>query len=244
MIIQDSAKFWLPRITTNVWLNEFVPRTALVEYNQDALAQSLRGKHTTEYERLYYIVAHEAKQIGYPVFIRTDITSAKHAGKSAWKVVSEEELNFALLTTLSASELKTTFQPIKASAILVREFLDLGTSGRTAFNGLPIGREFRLFADQNGLQCWHSYWPEEALTGKMDDGGEPEIMRQWSDGWINTDVIDAAVTAAKAMGAGKWSIDFAHDVQGSWWLLDMATAGNSYHATCQHKDLDKENELC
>lgn len=240
MIPQDSAKFWLPKITTNIWLNEFVPQTALVEYNQDALAMSLRGKHTAEYERLYYIVAHEAKHIGYPFFIRTDITSAKHAGKSAWKVGSEDELNFALLTTLSASELKTTFQPIKASAILVREFLDLGTSGRTAFNGLPIGRELRVFADQRGIQCWHSYWPEEALTGKMDDGGEPEIIHQPS---INMEMTEVAKAAARAMGQGKWSIDFAQDTQGMWWLLDMATAGNSYHATCQFQGLDEQERL-
>lgn len=242
MITQDSAKFWFPKLDASRF-REWLPNTIMIDYDEDALSTSLIGGHTDEYERLYYAVEAAIRyEIAGPAFIRTDITSAKHAGSRAWKVEKADDLNDALLTTLSASQLKTYFEKVKGSAIMVRPLLQI--AGRTAFNGLPIGKEFRVFADQKGIQCWHSYWPEEALTGKMDDGGKPAVLRDWTNGWINTDVLDVAFRAARAMGEGKWSIDFAQDKFGKYWLLDMATAGNSFHATCQHKDLDKPNCLC
>ena len=31
---------------------------------------------------------------------------------------------------------------------------------------------------------------------------------------------------------GNWSVDFACDVSGAWWLIDMATALHSWHPDC------------
>jgi hypothetical protein len=239
MVPQDSAKFWFPKLQS-ARLSEWLPNTILIDYNEDMLAASLMGKHTAEYERLYYAVQAAIRyEIAGPAFIRTDITSAKHAGSRAWKVETEDDLNDALLTTLSASQLKTYHQRVKASAIMVRPLLQI--AGRTAFGGLPIGKEYRIFADQRGIQCWHNYWPDEALTGKMDDGNvPPPAPTSWM---MNTDVLDAAERAAFAMGQGKWSIDFAEDKFGNRWLLDMATAENSYHAPCQFQHLDMQERL-
>ena len=242
MIAQDSAKFWLPQLELHPdpWLRGIIPQTAVVDYNEELLSPSLRGEHSDEYDRLYYAVE---KVIGLafqtPVFIRTDITSAKHAGKSAYKVSNYDELNHALLTTLSHSQLKTYHGKMKASAILIRPWLDIKAT-RTAFNGLPIGKEWRIFVDQRDVQCSHGYWPKEALDGHMDDGQPPSAPSgDWSEYWIRTDVLDAARKAAKAMGQLKWSVDFAEDVNGKVWLLDMATAMNSYHdPKCKFFGLD------
>ena len=50
------------------------------------------------------------------------------------------------------------------SAFLVREFLEIPAAFE-AFGGLPIGREWRFFADQESVLCRHFYWPEAAFEG-------------------------------------------------------------------------------
>lgn len=244
MIAQDSAKFWLPKLLTDPWLTTLVPKTVFVDYNEEEIEPSLHGEDTVAYEKLWYAV-HDAlrTEIGYPAFIRTDVTSAKHAGKCAWYIQHEDSINTALISTLTLSHTKTYFQKLKASAIMVRPFLQLKHE-RTAFNGLPVAKEWRIFSDGTRYQCAHYYWPEEALAGHMDDGGSADALVHWSNSWLPSEALDAAERAAKLMEGGKWSIDFAEGEDGKLWLLDMATAGNSYHAPmCQYAGLDKENKL-
>ena len=249
MISQDSAKFWFPKLDAcpDPWFRAFLPKTLMIDYDEELLSPALHGKPSKEYDRLYYAVEAAIRyEIAGPAFIRTDITSAKHAGKEAWSVPNEDALNDALLRTLAASQLKTYFQKIKGSAIMVRPLLDIAAT-RTAFNGLPVGtKEWRVFADQRGVQCTHLYWPEEALTGHMDDGGEAIKLNpgNWVDGWCSTELIVVAKIAARSMGQLKWSIDFAQDKSGHVWLLDMATAGNSYHEpTCKFFGLDNMERI-
>jgi hypothetical protein len=232
MIAKDSAKFWLPKLEAT-WLVRDIPKTVFVNYDEDLLASALFGQRNAEYDRLYYAVeAAIMWETGEPVFIRTDLTSAKHAGVSAYKVTSEDDLNHALLTTLSYAQLKSYHTKVKSSAIMVRQFINVKHE-RTAFGGLPIAKEWRIFADQDGVQCTHKYWPKEALEGHMDDGGAPPSNWPdgWAMGWIDTSILDGARAAAKAQGAGAWSVDYTQDVNDKWWLVDMATAANSYHAT-------------
>jgi hypothetical protein len=245
MIAQDSAKFWFPKLASHPWqwMRDWLPKTVLIDYSEEALSPSLRGEHTAEYDRLYYAVDNAIAEMDGPAFIRTDITSAKHAGRSAYIVEKEEDLNHALLTTLSHSQLKTYHGKMKASAIMVREFIKV-KADRTAFGGLPIGKEWRIFADQRGVQCVHGYWPKEALIEHMDDGQPPRESPCPTDYWIRTDALDAAAEAAKAMGGLKWSVDFAEDVSGKVWLIDMATAANSYHPlVCKFSGLDDHERI-
>lgn len=243
MISQDSAKFWFPKLLAHhdPWFRAFLPKTVMVNYDEELLAPSLRGLRSKEYDRLYYAVGAAMYEVHFPVFIRTDLTSAKHAGRSAYIIEKDEDWNHALLTTLSKAELKSYHSKVKSSAIMVRPVLDIAAT-RTAFGGLPVGfKEWRVFADQRGVQCVHTYWPDEALKGHMDDGEEPPKLStdNWTDGWYKSEIADVAKDAAKMMGGLKWSIDFAEDKSGKVWLLDMATAGNSYHhPECKFSGLD------
>jgi len=40
-----------------------------------------------------------------------------------------------------------------------------------------------------------------------------------------------ALRAVRAVGKGSWSVDFALDANGKWWLIDMALAADSWHPT-------------
>jgi hypothetical protein len=240
MRYEDSAKFWFPKIANMSLAQIRVPKTIFVDYNEDTLTESLFGKNTAEYERLYYAVEDAIREIGYPTFIRTDLTSAKHSGRLSCIVENENTLNNALLNTLYQAHLKSYHSKTKSSAIMVREFIKVKHE-RTAFRGLPIGNEWRVFANQTEHQCYHCYWPMEALDGKMDDGKEAS---PFSKGWIRSDLPETAALLAKQLGLGTWSFDFVEDVRGIWWLVDMATAGNSYHdPSCEYAKLDKPDRL-
>jgi hypothetical protein len=244
MIAQDSAKFWFPKLESHPWqwMRDWLPKTVLVDYDEELLAPALLGQRSKEYDRLYYAVGAAIYNIGVPCFIRTDLTSAKHAGKDAYIINDEDDWNHALLTTLSCAQLKSYHSKVKSSAIMVRQLINVKHE-RTAFNGLPIGNEWRVFADQRGHQCFHHYWPDEALKDKMDDGG-PVPLNLWTREWMRTDLQDAAKEAAKAMGQLKWSVDFVEDVDGKFWLIDMATAMNSYHdPRCKFSGLDNMERI-
>ena len=239
MNVYDSSKFWLPKLelSPSLWLRDWIPQTASIDYNEDLLAPALIGQDCEEYTRLYYAVQNVLEMaFTGPVFVRTDITSAKHAGKHAYKIENYNDINDALLITLSHAQLKSYHSKVKSSAILLRKWIQAPAS-RTAFGGLAIGNEWRVFADQRGVQCAHRYWPKEALFGKMDDRMEPDD--NWFQFWIQRDILVAAKNAAKSMGQLKWSIDFMEDQNGKMWLTDMATAMNSYHEpSCEFSQLD------
>ena len=172
MISQDSAKFWFPKLDAcpDPWFRAFLPKTLMIDYDEELLSPALHGKPSKEYDRLYYAVEAAIRyEIAGPAFIRTDITSAKHAGKEAWSVPNEDALNDALLRTLAASQLKTYFQKIKGSAIMVRPLLDIAAT-RTAFNGLPVGmKEWRVFA-------FLAPQPERRLSPNVDSTGRAGIL--------------------------------------------------------------------
>ena len=72
----------------------------------------------------------------------------------------------------------------------------------------------------------------EALEGHVHD------VPDWRDLLAESHVLSAedlaaldrmAFRAARACGGGKWSVDFALDRAGKFWLIDMAVAEDSYH---------------
>ena len=58
MRIEDSAKFWFPKLLAypDKRLREWIPNTVMIDYDEELLAPSLMGQHTEEYDRLYYAV--------------------------------------------------------------------------------------------------------------------------------------------------------------------------------------------
>jgi hypothetical protein len=220
----NSALIWLPKITD---AGLPVPKTIIVPYVHHECLSIFDGQASSEFSRLSDAVMVAAKEIGFPVFIRTDLTSAKHSGPNAYKIDSDGH-NGPIAETLEDTEMKMWLEPRGPEAFLVREFLVLNAPF-TAFRDLPIAREFRFFADADGVKCWHPYWPPESI----------EEHRPSCDDWRSkldaiqsnppSDLFVMAVEAAKACGGRSWSVDFCQDVNGKWWLPDMATAADSFH---------------
>jgi hypothetical protein len=177
-----------------------------------------------------------ADQIGYPVFVRTDLSSAKHDGVDAVRADDAEDLQ-RIAAGLVADAAKKFMHP---AAFLVREWIDVD-SRFEAFDGLPIGVEFRVFATPDEHLCTHYYRPEDSIR----DASLPE--RLWTDlrdeltyarkaPWFGAAARMAAFEADFRHGIDEseraWSVDFARDENGEWYLIDMALAEDSWHPDC------------
>lgn len=224
----NSALRWLPPIAA---AGLPVPKTIVVPYKHHNMHPAFDGERCPALTELAAKVDQVIAEFPCPVFIRTDLGSAKHSGPKAYKVDDEPCLQ-GLYRLLEDQEMKFwTVRP--PEAILVREFLTLEAKFE-AFCGLPVNREFRFFSDGNKVLCSHPYWPQDALEGHVNEGAYPDwreqlqVLQDMSD--PEADTLECmAIDAARACGGGTWSVDFAKDVNGKWWLIDMATAADSYH---------------
>jgi len=72
------------------------------------------------------------------------------------------------MSTIEDNEMKFWMsEEYPPAAFMVREFLDLDASFK-AFGGLPIAREWRIFASPEKVICYHPYWPAEDALAEMN----------------------------------------------------------------------------
>ena len=219
----ESALIWFPAILA---AGLPVPRTEMILFNHESLWPVLDGKEAQGFpmEQL----KRSCLDIGYPVFLRTDLSSAKHDGPISYRAKSEEDLWRCVVRTFEDNAIKDI--ACFTRAFMVREFLDL-PAPFTAFRGHPIAREWRLFASQSQVVCEHFYWPEEAFEGGWASVKEwREMLKGLSSPPPELNELrEMALQATQAIGQGEWSVDFAQDRAGKWWLIDMAVARKSWH---------------
>lgn len=208
---ENSLKFWFPKIKD---LGIPVPRTFFC-HTLDETFQA-------------------ADQIGYPVFLRTDLCAGKHDWDKSCFVQSKSQLRDNLFRIEQANE-RWTMLGIPFECSVVREFLDLETSF-TAFAGnMPINKERRYFVKDGEVICHHPYWPEDAFdrhpARMANDLDWKEKLRKLNEESGEGILTEYAAKVSRAI-SGYWSVDFAKAKDGQWYLLDMALGKNSYHWPC------------
>jgi hypothetical protein len=178
-----------------------------------------------------------ACDLGWPVFIRTDLTSAKHDGDSAVRATNADDV----LPIVGGLVGESAMKQMKPAALMVREWIDI-EADFTAFGGLPIGTEFRLFAGPDDVLCSHYYWPEDSIE-RPDDEDWKRLREASASVEPPAEVRVAATRAARLANRHEaldplevWSVDFARDESGHWHLIDMALAANSWHPECRYQD--------
>jgi hypothetical protein len=237
----NSALYWQPRIDAVAdELPVSVPESTFVEYDFTESFGLLDEHPDADLPWGEFVVAVET--IGRPAFLRTDQKSVKHAGPGAYRAEEPNDIP-TILATLTDYHVKANRHP---AALMVREWVDINALFR-AFDGLKIGREYRVFATPDGVECTHFYWPAGAIA---EGRGTPttldgEVLAEsaWRE---HLDVLnhldddacdrlhDAATAVATALDADRpeetaWSVDFAEDSDGEWWVLDAALAEDSWH---------------
>jgi len=229
--IPSSACYWLPKARSHKLL---VPSTRFVNVPSDYLAVVGGDEHIRPDTARHWSDAisriHAAAMTigGYPVFLRTDLASAKHSGPAAYRIEKRERIDPAMRETLEDNELKW----LNPYAFLVRKWLNLEFAF-VAFDGHPIAREWRFFATKDRIVCRHFYWPEDSIRfyhGIIEPAGWKAALAHFSSEAPPSELDAVALKfAAVCDRASMWSVDFAKARDGKWWFIDAAVAEDSAH---------------
>jgi hypothetical protein len=226
-VIEDSATFWLPKIKDLEGIN--VPETVMIEFTDDMAVTIIANVDLFIQE--YGPVFNEAlSRFSFPVFVRTDEISRKHDWINTCYVEKKEDFYHHVQSLVSDSKILGE----KCRAILIRKFLKLESSFEY-FNGMPVSKERRYFIDGGEVRCHHAYWNEvafDSLTREMKE--KLDVINHEDDDEIAT--LTAMASRVASVLDGAFSLDFALDVYGTWWLIDCATSRNSYHPPCNYKN--------
>ncbi|UYP43946.1 hypothetical protein NEF87_000231 [Candidatus Lokiarchaeum ossiferum] len=258
---KNSALFWLPRIQE--FKDILIPLTKIIEIDESDGLLLLSGMDSTFKEIYEKKIEQALESFKFPIFIKTDDVAGKHDWKDTCYVEHKEDLyNHIKKLIYYAKKSRVEFH-----AILLREFLHLESPFNFFDGNMPVAKERRYFIKDGHVICHHPYWDEEVFfdTFNQDDKRSsiflenrsnkkekfqrkyPEevrdrIIRQLRE--INTESEDEILKLSKIAAKvstlidGLWSVDFACDKSGKWYLLDMALAKHSWHPTTCMK-LDK-----
>lgn len=226
MITKTSMLYWWPKVKD---LGIPVPRTEMVKVPYEHLAVMLDGKRLpARYERR---IIEATGKFNFPIFLRTDMGSAKHHWEATCFVPKMEDLFRHIWSLIDNTLAAGMFGELDPNALVFRELLPLN-SFFTAFNQLPISAERRYFVRNGEVECHHPYWIHDAIERDWRQS-EPDWRERLAA--LNKENIDEirlltayAISIGKEMG-GYWSIDFAEDKAGTWYLIDMAEGEKSYH---------------
>lgn len=225
---QNCLSYWYPKIVGVVP----TPETIVCPTNVQMTAL-FDGKKPDGWDEFIGVLGRATDYFGYPCFLRTGHTSGKHDWKDTCFVPSREALESHVTALVEYSEM-TSLIGLPYNVWVVRKMLPTKPLG-TAFKGMPICKEFRVFVRDGDIQCWHPYWPANAFKQ-----GVPEWYNdlcELGEGDQRT-VFYNAVKAGKAVG-GHWSVDLLKTNNG-WYVTDMATAEDSWHwPECQYSERER-----
>jgi len=179
-----------------------------------------------------------AKKLGYPLFIRTDQSSAKHSYIDTCMVESEDRLMRNIYCLIEENEMCD----LNVQTLYFRSFIELRGAFR-AFNKMPIAPERRYFVKDGEVLCHHPYWPEAAIKDPDHEDWESRLRGINFQEACEVILLKRYATIISMAVPGCWSVDFAKAKNGVWYFIDMADARLSWHPEdCKnYKKLSIEN---
>lgn len=232
---KTCQSYWFPLLPADVP----VPPTALVEFPYElqlaiisvAENETLDEPTQKAVERGISKVVEMCDLFGYPCFVKTGLFSDKH--NWSCHVESRERVKEAVFNIVYSWACVGGMGTEDSNYIVVRRLIP--TKAHMLFERkMPVTKERRYFAE-NGKVSWHQpYWPREAFPdwAEVDTLEYPsidaalEVLNAETEEEVRylSGLAESITTAIP----GAWSIDFLQDVDGRWWLIDMAEAHKSY----------------
>lgn len=209
-----------------------VPKTviipALTEKEEGALYDLIGdGTPWPAFEDLCDTIADAGDLVGWPCFLRTDYTSAKHSWREACFLPDRANVGRHVHNIAEFSAM-ADLMGLPMDRWVVRELLKTEPSF-VAFDGMPITREFRVFVKDGAVEHFQPYWPPDAIEGHTSTAdwrvrldalnAIPEDEK--------TAVVALALSANKAV-PGFWSVDCLWVPTRGWFITDMAEGEKSY----------------
>jgi len=231
---RTSLLYWLPKVEK---LGIPIPRTEIVEIPYQVFCDWLFVVGAS-IDFFVPAIRGATRRIGFPLFMRSDVTSAKHNWDRTCYVSCEDELFQHIFNLLEFHQL-VSVMGLRFDALVFREFLELD-SGFRAFKGMPVSRERRYFIRDGKVQCHHPYWVEDPIAEGYHPQGLPEDWRRILKD-LNRETREEVqlLTSYSEQIAGVldgyWSVDYACTRKGVWYLIDMGEGEKSWHLKCKFK---------
>lgn len=218
-----NLAFWYPKIRDVVP----TPRTHIIRTDLD-LSSLVEGNPPDEFDTFCQQLAYAARRVKYPAFLRTGYLSGKHNWRSTCFLAEEADIPQHVAALVEESYL-ADFYGFPTDTWVVREYVP-GPVAFTAFHGMPIRHERRVFVRDGKVVCQHPYWPPDAI--------EHPSCPEWAEklALVNTvsdedlaEILTGSAAAAQVL-SGAWSLDWLRREQAPHWLLiDAADAKRSFH---------------
>lgn len=224
----NSMLIWYPK-TKNLDIPQ--PRTEIVEVPFRVLVDMMDSLKLPKKYKLD--ITMKANDIGFPLFVRTDLSSGKHQWKDTCYVATEKDLMQHIYNVVEFNLLCDIFG-LHCQAIVLREFIELKWKFKAFMGEMPVSQEVRVFVRDGFIECWHNYWFEDAI----EQGGTDNLPEHWKDllkeTYFGVDDSINELSMKAGMIAGKlkgyWSLDFAKGKDGKWWFIDAALGERSWHS--------------
>lgn len=221
---KNEFRYWFP-VVSDLKLNCRVPETQYFEYPYENLrAVGQEQPSLCDFSKEVKTISDFADKVGYPVFIKTGLFSGKHDWKNTCEVRRYEDIEEHILNLLYANICVGCDGSL---TLVVREMVET-SSTFTAFDGMPVTEEWRLFSKDGETYAYQPYWPEEAIVTPSIDNWKEELakLKNISEEDLAR-LVEDANKVSKTLGGG-WSVDFLKDTNGDFWVIDMAEDTMSY----------------
>lgn len=227
---------WWPRIKGHVPTpcTEIVPLKLTHEKDKE-LWEVLDGKPPPDWwEGWVGILRGAARDISTtgPWFLRTGVFSGKHNWRRCCAVTDLGLIGKHALAIFYESQCVDALG-LPYHVWAVREWLPgPAIMEYERYEGMPVRREFRAFAENGEVLCIHPYWPPDSFDAET--AAMPGLQAMNELGKDEAAIIKM-VSIASMQVQGEWSIDCLSTDNG-WYVTDMALANQSYHwQPCQRE---------
>lgn len=244
---KNSMLYWWPKVKH---IRVPKPETIIIEIGYRQLLQMLDLDGKPLFREIREKIIAVAEQLGYPLFVRTDMASGKHDWENSCYVASRDQLWRNIYRVVEFNEIADILG-LQPEALVFRKYVPLEASFKAFYGRMPVARERRYFVRDGKVECHHPYWPEGAISEWEDRtadlralglGSIENLPPNWREllAELNTETTEEVkvLTAyadeiGQAVGQGYWSADFAKGRDGVWYFIDMAEGHRSWHPTCQ-----------
>lgn len=218
----SCLSFWYPIISTLPGIN--TPKTKLFPIHFKDQLTLIDQEPTKESLQVIEQMKEFSKELGYPVFMKNSLFSGKHSWKNTCFVSSPDQF---LPHLRHLTDFAYAVGCEESLYWIVREIIPT-KAPFTAFNEMPVTKERRYFVKDGKVVFHHPYWiPSSIQDPSIENWAEElEKLNHESPEEIK-ELVSLSETVAKAL-PGFWSVDFLQDVNGKWYLIDMALGNKSF----------------
>jgi len=235
---QNAFSSWFPAVVAE---NIRHPSTLTIPLDlafQDKVLeeQHPEGEYLEQVKKLADQIEAFGKQHGFPLFIKSSFTSAKHSWNTSCYL--ENANPTGLLDNLfEILHFQACCSPHRYTPeLVVREMIPTDAKF-WAFGNMPVTEEFRVFARSGRAVGYQPYWPKTSIQdASLDDYDDLLTSIATPSAKDLAYMTEASERVTKRLG-GYWSVDFLKDKDGRLWLIDMAEGDKSFKCEVGYKKI-------